>query len=87
MTISGFKVPDLGVHVLDVSEIEIDISLGEGLDNQSVVGLFEILNLLKKLSTDTIFEFEASNYHPSGQLFLYTFQSWLTKQSSPSKPK
>jgi hypothetical protein len=32
---SGFKVPDLGVNVLDVSEIEIDISLGEGWDNQS----------------------------------------------------
>jgi len=32
---SGFKVPDLGVHVLDLSEIEIDISLGEGCDNQS----------------------------------------------------
>jgi hypothetical protein len=84
---SGFKVPDLGVHVLDVSEIEIDISLGEGWDNQSVAGLFEILNLLKQLSADTIFKFEASKYHPSGELFLNTFQSWLTEQSSPSKPQ
>ncbi len=84
---SGFKVPDLGIHVLDLSEIEIDISLGEGWNNQSVAGLFEILNLLKQLSTDSIFKFEASKYHRSGELFLNTFQSWLTEQSSPSKPQ
>jgi hypothetical protein len=82
---SGLKIPDLGVHVLDISGIEIDIRMGEDWNKESLVGLFEILNILKKLSNDANFKFEANDCDPSGKLFLNTYQSWLTHHSSGTR--
>ena len=73
---SGKNIPDLGVFVLSETMISLDYRMGEDWNSEAVEGLFEIMLLLKLLSSTTRIE-HRGNYFDDGEIFMTVFNDWF----------
>ena len=73
---SGKNIPDLGVFVLAETMISLDYRMGEDWNTEAVEGLFEIMLLLKLLSSTTKIE-HISNYFDDEEILMTVFNDWL----------
>jgi hypothetical protein len=73
---NGTTVPDLGVHVLETSKIEIDYRMGPEWDEKTVFGFFSILEHVSQLADKVTFTCEANQHDPNGELFLKWYSIW-----------
>ena len=72
---SGKSIPDLGVFVLSETMISLDYRMGEDWNTEAVEGLFEIMLLLKLLSSTTKIE-HISNYFDDEEILMTVFDDW-----------
>jgi hypothetical protein len=77
---SGKCIPDLGVFVLTETIISLDYRMGEDWNTEAVKGLFEIMLLLKSISSTTTIK-HIGNYFDYEEIILMSaFNNWLTTQ-------
>jgi hypothetical protein len=77
---SGKSIPDLGVFVLGETLISLDYRMGEYWNTEAVEGLFEIMSLLKSMSSDTTIKHRGNYFDYDETILLSTFNDWLEIQ-------
>jgi hypothetical protein len=74
---SGKSIPDLGVSVLSETLICLDYRMGEYWNAEAVEGLFEIMALLKLMSSETTIKHLGNYFDYEGTILLSAFNDWL----------
>ena len=81
---SGKSIPDLGVCVLMENTISLDYRMGEDWNAEAVEGLFEIMSLLKSISSTTTIK-HTGNYFDSEEILIAVFNNWLVGRQHEKK--
>jgi hypothetical protein len=77
---SGKNIPDLGVFVLMENMVSLDYRMGEDWNTEAVEGLFEIMLLLKLISSKTIIKHLGNYFDREETILMSAFNNWITTQ-------
>jgi hypothetical protein len=74
---SGKSIPDLGVFVLMETMISLDYRMGKDWNTEAVEGLFEIMSLLRLISSATIIKHRGNYFDYEETILMAVFNNWL----------
>jgi hypothetical protein len=77
---SGKSIPDLGVFVLMETMVSLDYRMGEDWNAEAVEGLFEIMLLLKSISSTTIIKHLGNYFDYEETILMSAFNNWIITQ-------
>ncbi len=81
---SGNSIPDLGVFVLMESVLSLDYRMGKYWNTEAVEGLFEIMSLLKSISSGTIIKHVGNYFDYEEKILMFAFDNWLMERQTES---
>jgi hypothetical protein len=82
---SGKHIPDLGVFVMMENTISLDYRMGEDWNAEAVEGLFEIMALLKSISSTTRIEHIGNYFEYEESILMSVFNNWLVDRQLEGK--
>jgi hypothetical protein len=74
-TTAGAAIPDLGVSVYGPCFIGLDYRAGPGWTEPAIIGLFELMQALSRLSDDVTIS-HANNIHDDGDSLMTAYHTW-----------
>ena len=75
---TGKRIPDLGVFVLMETMVSLDYRMGEDWGTEAVEGLFEVMSLLKSISSTTTIKHLGNYFDYEETILMSAFNNWIT---------